>query len=58
MDRDWNAAINILKRVLSTQGHCGTWVVNPNASGDLTATVAGVILSEQVESSKEESPHL
>src|ERR687886_2560083 len=57
LDRDWNAAINILKLALSTTGHVGTWVLNPNASGDSTSTMAGAILSEQVESMNEESPH-
>jgi putative transposase len=28
LDRDWNAAINILKLALSTTGHVGTWVVD------------------------------
>jgi putative transposase len=57
LDRDWNAAINILKLALSTTGHVGTWVKDPNASGDSTSTLAGVILSEQVGSMNEESPH-
>src|ERR687885_1788870 len=48
LDRDWNAAINILSLALSTTGHVGTWVLNPNASGDLASTVLGAILSEQV----------
>ena len=39
LDRDHNAAINILERALGTAGHVGTWINNPNASGDLTATV-------------------
>jgi putative transposase len=26
LDRDWNAAINIMKLALSTTGHVGTWV--------------------------------
>jgi putative transposase len=57
LDRDWNAAINILKLALSTTGHVGTWVLNPNALGDSTSTLAGAILSGQVESlSKESSP--
>jgi putative transposase len=50
LDRDWNAAQNILKTALSTIGHMGTWVdaersrsINPNASGDSTSTLAGVI---------------
>lgn len=58
LDRDWNAAINILKLALSTTGHVGTWVLNPNALGDSTSTLAGVILSEQVGSVNEESLHL
>ncbi|NEO48884.1 MAG: transposase [Moorea sp. SIO4A3] len=42
LDRDHNAAINILKRALSTVGHTGTWVVkNLNASGDPTSTLPG-----------------
>jgi putative transposase len=57
LDRDWNAAINILKLALSTTGHVGTWVLNPNASGDSTSTLIGAILSEQVESMNEESLH-
>ena len=58
LDRDWNAAINILKVALSTVGHTGTWILHPNASGDLASTLAGVILSKQVESVNEESPYL
>ncbi|MEW6493102.1 MAG: transposase [Cyanobacteriota bacterium] len=58
LDRDWNAAINILKLALSTTGHVGTWVKDPNASGDSTATLIGAILLEQVGSVNEESPHL
>ena len=58
LDRDWNAAINILKLALSTTGHVGTWMNNPNASGDSTATLIGVILSEQVGSLNEESSRM
>jgi putative transposase len=58
LDRDWNAAINILKLALSTVGHTGTWVLDPNASGDSTSTLVGAILSEQVGSLNEESPRL
>jgi len=65
LDRDWNAAINILKLALSTTGHVGTWVdastslsIHPNASGDSTSTLIGAILSEQVGSMNEESPWL
>ncbi len=57
LDRDWNAAINILKLALSTVGHTGTWILDPNASGDSTSTRVGAILSEQVGSVNEESPH-
>lgn len=55
LDRDWNAAINILKSALSTLGHKGTWILDPNTSGDSTSTLVGVILSQQVASMKEES---
>ncbi|WP_414583556.1 RNA-guided endonuclease InsQ/TnpB family protein [Scytonema sp. PCC 10023] len=58
LDRDSNAAINILKLALSTTGHVGTWVYDPNASGDSTSTLAGAILSEQVGSMNEESSRL
>ena len=67
LDRDWNAAINILKLALSTTGHVGTWVIDfgvsaqsndPNASGDSTSTLVGAILSGQVESLSEESSPL
>jgi len=46
LDRDWNAAINILNLGWCTLGHRGTWILDPNASGDLTATLIGVILSQ------------
>ena len=46
LDRDWNAAINILKLALSTVGHTGTWVFDPNASGDSTSTLVGAIQSQ------------
>jgi len=58
LDRDWNAAINILELALSTTGHVGTWVKDPNASGDSTSTLAGAILLGQAGSVNEESPHL
>ncbi|MBD0312879.1 MAG: transposase, partial [Microcoleus sp. T3-bin5] len=58
LDRDWNAAINILKTALGTTGHVGTWIYDPNASGDSTSTHAGEILYEQVGSMNEESPRL
>jgi len=58
LDRDWNAAINILKLALSTTGHVGTWVQDPNASGDSTSTVLGASLFQQVGSMNEESSPL
>jgi putative transposase len=48
LDRDHNAAINILNSALSTMGHIGTWVLNPNASGDQSSTEVGENLSQQL----------
>ena len=49
MDRDFNAARNILSRGLSTVGHTGTFGLDPsNALGELISTLTGEILSEQV----------
>ena len=51
MDRDENAAKNILSRGLSTVGHTGTFGLEPsNALGELTSTLVGEILSKQVSS--------
>ncbi|MEG5061417.1 transposase [Microcoleus sp. A2-C5] len=51
LDRDHNAARNILSRGLSTVGHTGTWGSNTlNACGELTATDVEVILHRQVDS--------
>ncbi|TVP63285.1 MAG: transposase [Nodularia sp. (in: Bacteria)] len=51
MDRDENAARNILSRGLGTVGHTGTFMLDmSNASGEMTSTLAGAILSEQVAS--------
>jgi len=59
MDRDENAARNILSRGLSTVGHTGTFMLDmSNALGDESSTQAGEILSEQVMSLIKESPHL
>ncbi|AOX01107.1 transposase [Moorena producens PAL-8-15-08-1] len=58
MDRDYNAAVNILNRALGTVGHTGTWIIDPNASGDLTSTVLGSGQVQQVGSLIEESPRL
>ncbi len=41
LDRDHNAAINILNSALSTMGHIGTWINDSNASGDLSSTEVG-----------------
>jgi glycosyltransferase involved in cell wall biosynthesis len=46
LDRDENAAINILKRGLSTVGHTGTFGLDPiNAWGENTSTFSEAILS-------------
>ncbi len=58
LDRDHNAAINILNSALSTTGHVGTWLNKSNASGDLGTTEVGEILSQQPGSLNEESPGL
>ena len=58
LDRDHNAAVNILKRALGTVGHTGTWILDPNSSGDLTSTVLGSDQVQQVGSLSEESPRL
>jgi len=56
MDRDENAARNILSRGLGTVGHTGTFALDAsNALGDETTTHAGVILDEQVMSLIKES---
>ncbi|MBE9094333.1 RNA-guided endonuclease TnpB family protein [Tychonema sp. LEGE 07203] len=49
IDRNENAARNILSRGLGTVGHTGTFALDAsNALGELTSTFAGEILSEQV----------
>ncbi len=58
LDRDENAAKNILNRALGTVGHTGTWILDPNASGDLSSTFVGAILHQQDGSLIEESSHL
>ncbi len=57
LDRDHNAAINILNSALSTTGHVGTWINDSNAmarstrhasqTGDSGTTEVGEILSQQ-----------
>ncbi|NET76578.1 transposase [Okeania sp. SIO1F9] len=56
LDRDHNAAINILNRALGTVGHTGTWIIDPNALGDLSSTFPDSGLVEQDGSSIKESP--
>jgi Putative transposase DNA-binding domain len=47
LDRDENAARNILGRGLGTAGHTGTLALNAsNALGELTSTLVGEILSQ------------
>ena len=59
LDRDENAAINILKKGLSTVGHTGTFGLDPiNAWGENTSTFSEAILSKQVISVNQESPSL
>lgn len=58
LDRDENAAINILNRALGTVGHTGTWILDPNTSGDLSSTFVGAVLHQQDGSLIEESPYL
>lgn len=49
LDRDHNAARNILSRGLSTVGHTGTFMLDmSNALGESTSTLVGAILPEQV----------
>ncbi|NEQ11449.1 MULTISPECIES: transposase [unclassified Moorena] len=59
LDRDHNAAINVLKRALGTVGHTGTWILKDlNASGESASTFPGSGLEEQAGSLNEESPRL
>ena len=67
MDRDENAARNILRRGLGTVGHTETFMLDTstrlsasmsNALGDESSTQVGVILSEQVMSLIKESQRL
>ncbi len=56
LDRDHNAAVNILKRAFGTVGHTGTLVLGQNACGELSSTRTGSGLVEQDSSLKQESP--
>ncbi len=56
LDRDENAALNILSAGIRTTGHVGTTLLDRvNASGEMTATQPGFGFAEQVASVKEES---
>ncbi|MHC5774309.1 hypothetical protein [Nostoc sp.] len=56
MDRDENAARNILSRGLGTVGHTGTFALDAsNALGDKPSTLVGVIQQQQVISLIKES---
>ena len=49
MDRDFNAARNILSRGLATVGHTEIFALDAsNALGDESSTFAGEILHQQV----------
>ena len=51
LDRDLNAARNILSRGLATVGHTGSYGLEPcNAWGEVTATEVGLVLPQQVAS--------
>jgi putative transposase len=59
LDRDHNAALNILTKAISTTGHVGTSILEVvNASGDISSTFAGANLRGQGASLREESPRL
>ena len=59
LDRDENAARNILHRGLSTVGHTGTTALDvENVWGDETSTRLGENLVEQVLSRNQESPSI
>jgi putative transposase len=59
LDRDENAARNILSRGLGTVGHTGTFALDvSNAWGDETSTLVGANLLEQVMSMNQESSRL
>ena len=49
LDRDENAALNILNKGLATVGHTGSFMLDmSNALGESTSTLAGAILHKQV----------
>ena len=59
LDRDFNAARNILRRGLGTVGHTGTSRFNlGNACGEVISTDVGEILYQQIASMNQESQRL
>jgi putative transposase len=59
IDRDHNAALNILTKGISTTGHVGRSILEiVNASGDSSSTIVGANLRRQDGSLKEESSRL
>jgi putative transposase len=59
LDRDHNAALNILTKAIGTVGHTGTSILEVvNASGDIPSALAGASLRGQGASLIEESPPL
>ncbi|MGB7414147.1 MAG: transposase, partial [Thermosynechococcaceae cyanobacterium] len=51
LNRDHNAAINILRRGISTVGHTGSWLLSSlNASGDEAATGLNASFAQQATS--------
>jgi putative transposase len=58
LDRDHNAALNILTKAIATVGHTGTSILEiVNASGDIPSTSVGANLRGQGASLIEESPY-
>lgn len=55
LDRDENAARNILRIGLTTAGHTGSKLQNLNAWGEIASTLVGKILPQQANSLKQES---
>lgn len=55
LDRDENAARNILRIGLTTAGHTGSKLQNLNAWGEIASTLVGEILPQQANSLNQES---
>lgn len=59
LNRDHNAAINILRKGIATVGHTGSWLLDSrNAWGEGTSTLIEATRSGQVSSVNQESPRL